>query len=250
MAMLKKIKSIFRKKPHKKPEHTDFYNLPKSCQVPKLGYLYEKYFGKINNGVFVEIGAFDGEYASNTCCLADLGWKGFYVEPVPEYFEKCVVRHKKNINIKTHNLAIGPFEGKVRVNVAGPLSTIDLETKKVFETLDWAKNKVTGRFVESKQVTLDGHLKSNGVEKGFDLLVIDVEGYEWEVLRAFDITFWAPKMVIIELHDQNPNYPHLADKCSNMVKYFEDAQYRIIYKDFTNTVYIRKELNAFRQRLT
>jgi len=238
----KKIKGLFQKQKVKKSP--EFYKLSPKCAIPNLGFLYEKYFGKIRGGLFVEIGAYDGEYASNTSCLADLGWKGFYVEPVPEYFQKCILRHQQNNNTRVENLAIGAYEGVVKINISGLLSTIDVETKKAFENLDWAKNKITQNYAQINQITLDVFLEKHNIPKGFELLVIDVEGYEWEVLRLFDIKRWFPKMVIIELHDQNPDYPHLTQKSNMIVNFFEENNYRVIYKDFSNTVYVHKTISG------
>ena len=48
-------------------------------------------------------------------------------------------------------------------------------------------------------------------------------------------------MVIIELHDQNDTYLFLREECNNIVHYFEDNDYRVIYKDFSNTIYVSKD---------
>jgi hypothetical protein len=40
------------------------------------------------NGVFVDIGAHDGETDSNSLFFENLGWKGFCIEPNPEMFNK------------------------------------------------------------------------------------------------------------------------------------------------------------------
>ena len=34
-----------------------YYKLSKSCQIKKLSSIYEDFFGAIDNGVFVEVGA-------------------------------------------------------------------------------------------------------------------------------------------------------------------------------------------------
>jgi hypothetical protein len=60
-----------------------------------INIVYEDIFGFKTNGVFVEIGAFDGETASFTCFLADIGWTGHYVEPIKRYLINCLNRHKK-----------------------------------------------------------------------------------------------------------------------------------------------------------
>jgi FkbM family methyltransferase len=242
MNIIKKAKSFFNKNSVNSLEKHQYYRISDTCQIPKLGFLYENYFGNIGNGIFVEVGAYDGEYVSNTSCLADLGWKGFYIEPIPEYFTKCISRHKQNKRTKVSNIAIGAYNGRVQINVSGPVSTIDIKTKQAFKNLPWAKGLISNNDIDVDQSTLDKYLISNSVEKAFELLVIDVEGYEWEVLKGFEIQRWNPKMVIIELHDQNPDYPHLSEKCLKIVKYFEANSYRIIYKDFSNTIYINRSV--------
>ena len=84
---------FFRKQTKGRIAATRYYTVNDDCQIPLLDWLYDRHFGLINDGQFVEFGAFDGEYVSNTCFLADMDWRGLYVEPVPEYFEKCRARH-------------------------------------------------------------------------------------------------------------------------------------------------------------
>lgn len=211
-----------------------FYRLAESCQIPRLHFLYEKYFGRTTEGVFVEVGAYDGDYVSNTSCLADLGWKGYYIEPVPSFYAKCIDRHRSNTNTQVDNLAIGASAEKVRINVCGPMSSIGTETG--------YNNNDNNEYVEATQLTLNEYLHRNNPKKNFELLVIDVEGHEWDVLQAFSIELWKPKMVIIELHDQRPDYAYLKDKFHKTVDYFERNNYKIAYKDFTNTVYVHKDI--------
>jgi FkbM family methyltransferase len=218
----------------------NFFKLSPTCQIPKLDIIYEQYFGRRTYGCFVEVGAFDGEYASNTSRLADIGWKGFYIEPVPEYFEKCVARHKDNKNIKADQCAIGSVNGKVEIHVGGPLSTISEKMRVNFETLDWAKGNFDDKKIEVTLFTLNDYLLKNRICQQFELLVVDVEGYEWEVFRNFDIKTWQPQMIIIELHDQNDDYFFLRENCNKLVNFFDVNGYKVIFKDFTNTIYVPK----------
>lgn len=239
--MFRKIRQLLTSSSPSEDEKGCFYNLSTTCQIPKLDVVYEQYFGHKTDGCFVEVGAFDGEYASNTSCLADIGWYGFYIEPVPEYFQRCVARHAQNKNITVSQYAIGMETQKVEINVGGPLSTISDKMRKGFDSLDWAKGNFGREKVQVNQVTLEDYLVKNKVKKKFELLVVDVEGYEWNVMRSFDIQEWMPDMIIIELHDQNDDYLFLREKCNNIVRYFDDNCYKVIFKDFTNTIYVPKD---------
>jgi FkbM family methyltransferase len=234
--LISKLLGRFRKK---NSSTTGFYPVAASCQIEKLSTIYEQYFGKIVNGTFVEIGAFDGEYTSNTSGLADIGWRGVYVEPVPDFYEQCKKRHLSNKNVSVVNTAVGAEEGTVKIHVGGPLSTVDPKIRDVFSELEWAKSSfVDDSVCEVKVKTLNALLEQENVQPGFDLLVVDVEGYEWNVLQGFNIEHWAPKMVIIELHDQNDDYWAIRKECVSIVGYFDSAGYKVIWKDFTNTIYV------------
>src|SRR5260221_7249446 len=55
-------------------------------------FLYENFFRTKREGVFVDIGAHDGIFYSNTKFFEELGWQGLCIEPIPEVFEQL----KKN----------------------------------------------------------------------------------------------------------------------------------------------------------
>ena len=215
------------------------YRTSPTCQIPGLAALYEQYLGYKTDGLFVEVGAFDGEYVSNTSTLADLGWTGHYIEPVPEHVAACRRRHAKSPRTQVHQLAIAEKEGEATLHVGGVLSTMDPESLKLYETFDWAKGIHTGRSITVKQSTLDQFLLAQGIGPGFELLVVDVEGFEWNVLQGFSLGRWKPQMAIIELHDENENYRSIRESCQKVADTFRAHGYRPVYKDPTNTVFVR-----------
>ena len=86
---------------------------------------------------------------------------------------------------------------------------------------------------------MDDILTEQNVSINFDVLSIDVEGCEWESLKCFNIKKWSPKIVIIELHDNNINYELEWNNNMKLIKYFEENNYKVLYKNYTNTVYIK-----------
>ena len=240
---LKIIERLFQKKHLVDDENykNKGYVLSDTCQIPKLAEIYEMFIGIKKNGYFVDCGAYDGEYTSNTSGLADCGWNGLCIEPVNEYYIKCEERHKNN-KVRVVNLAAGAKNGSCEINIGGPLSTIKNDVVKKFNSMDWSKGIHRGQKQTVKMKELDTILTEEDVPKKFDVLSIDVEGYEWEVLKKFDIKMWAPKIVIIELHDNNINYDLEWEDCNNLVKYFNINGYRVVFKNFSNTVYIQNDI--------
>ncbi|KAB7494704.1 hypothetical protein Anas_07473 [Armadillidium nasatum] len=58
-------------------------------------YLLE-YFKNKKNGTFIEVGALDGEFLSNTLILEkELGWTGLLIEPNPEQYKLLSSKNRK-----------------------------------------------------------------------------------------------------------------------------------------------------------
>jgi FkbM family methyltransferase len=213
------------------------YKLSATCQINRLADLYEVFLGHKTDGCFVEVGAFDGEYVSNTSGLADIGWRGLYIEPVTQFAQKCAARHANNRAVEVLHCAAGEDEREIQINIGGPLSTISPTMVEKFNSLTWAQGFHQGEMEKVKQYPLDTILRSRNIPKSFDVLSVDVEGYEWNVLGTFPIQQWKPQIVIIELHDINPEYKEEWPSNNLVSEYMRSNRYDIIYKDFSNTVY-------------
>jgi len=177
-----------------------------SCQIPDLRARYDELGLPARNGVFVEVGAFDGESYSNTSFLADQGWRGVYVEPIPRYFWRMKLRHAFN-NVKGENVGIGDASGNSEIKVMGPLSTMNKATAEYYEELSWAKPLArNARTVTIRTEPLEVVLARNDVPHNFNLMVVDVEGGEEMIIRSLLASAWRPRVLIIELCDVHPDF--------------------------------------------
>jgi FkbM family methyltransferase len=79
------------------------------AQVGQDRYLLENFFRGKRNGVFLDVGAYDGEKFSNTLFFEEsLGWKGLCVEPLPSAFQKLRARRSSICE----NVALSDFAGE------------------------------------------------------------------------------------------------------------------------------------------
>lgn len=73
---------------------------------------------------------------------------------------------------------------------------------------------------------------------------MDTEGFEWPILRAFDLAAWRPKLVIVEVQELQARYRDnarvQADAAALFAK-FAACGYSILYKDVVNTVFIHAD---------
>lgn len=180
-------------------------------------------------GFFVEVGAFDGESNSFTVDLADNGWEGVYVEPVPKFFDKCKQRHARN-NVQCINAAVGEQIGELKLYEYGQITTSRDDIKALWDSNDMRKfiEKPLWGEVTVPMVTLDSIVG----ERQIDLLVVDVEGMEWEVLSTLKTK---PKQVIIELHEKSEDWK-IIKLDSRIEEFFKE--YTKVHSDDINTFYV------------
>ena len=74
-----------------------FYPQQPTCQISNMWLIFETFFGQRTEGLFVEVGAFDGVLYSNTWGLAARGWRGLLIEPVPEFAAVACHEHGTSV---------------------------------------------------------------------------------------------------------------------------------------------------------
>lgn len=226
----------------------DYYPQQPSCQIVYLSHLFAKFLGESESGIFVEIGANNGINCSNTWGLAERSWTGYMVEAIPELAQECRNNHSNHKLVSIFESAISDLDDHELIfNVSGTLSTANQELKLEYLNTSWASPSVTNKEIVLKTKKLDSFLKENEIIPGFDLLVVDVEGWEWKVFSGFSIDTFIPKMIIIELVDTHPHLKATSDSDAILGQRILSAGYEIVYKDVINTVFVRRDIweNAY-----
>lgn len=220
------------------------YNLPSTCQIKDLDKIYESYFDENKKNTFIEVGAYDGESFSNTSCLADNGWTGYYFEPIPFFAQKCALRHQNNKNIKVFQNGISSKEETKNFFFGDTLTTSNLDAVNAYKEIEWSKHYGFNHIIQCDCIRLDSFVAKHALPAEIELLVIDVEGNEYDVLSSFSLQSFKPKMLIVELEDDHPDikkYDNLKQNNINARNLILNNNYREIYKDHINTVFIREK---------
>lgn len=130
-------------------------------------------------GFFVEIGAFDGVYHSNTLTLErDFGWRGVLIEAV----ETLAAKAKKNRRAAVLNRAIGPDAGLHSFFDAGQWGGLCEFTR---PNLLRGHTVYGNPTVELPTVSLLDALNKENLPSVIDYLSIDIEGAEYPVLNSY-----------------------------------------------------------------
>lgn len=182
---------------------------------PKVDeYLYNTFFKDQKDGFFIECGAFDGVQESSCKVFDDLGWTGINIEAIPSEFKKLKVNRPNNINL---NLGLcGPDE-------CGNIKQFFTVQKTDGSHLGWggfhnqdairelSTHDVIISSVDIKTISFQTLTETYVRGHSIDLLVLDVEGYELEVLKGLIRSKNLPKVLCIE-------FPHVGlNNISNIV---------------------------------
>lgn len=161
----------------------------------------DEFFGAKIGGVFVEIGAHNGEAFSNTCFLErERQWTGLLVEPLPHCFEQM----KEKRNCQMLNACISDKEGEEDflymngwtemlsglVNSYDPKHKMRIDKEAVEYNCQGQTIKV--KTYTGKKVFEDFNLKN------IDYLSVDTEGSELQILQSIDFGAVNIKCISVE----------------------------------------------------
>lgn len=210
-------------------------------------YILWKFFNYKRNGLFVDIGAFDGRHLSNTFSFEENGWKGICVEAHPDYFH---LLRKNRPNSKCLNYACVGKRNQdyvdFHIEKMGLLSSI-LDSKEYKEDVRSRYLKRGLRFEGFKSIRVPAATIDELLEKHFeddvemDFISIDVEGYEIEALKGFDTEKYSPKVIVVEANS-DPARKKIIDYLNNKRGYFFGG--RLI----ENLFFVREKIDLERIR--
>jgi len=209
------------------------YEIHPTCQLPFdiLQDVYLKYFGYKQDGIFVEVGAFDGMTYGHTYGLSKAGWKGLYIEPDPDMANVCRNNYKDYPNITVESCAISDEEGFCKLYRGGALSSI------IYGPVAKKWGLTEGNYVKVPMFKLDTVLCKHSWPSSYDLLVVDAEEAELKVLGGYSLSLFRPKVIIIETH-ANDRTRQESWKAKPITEHITKNNYRFIYSDYLNSIFI------------
>ena len=157
--------------------------------------------GDKHDKTFLEFGATDGLDISNSYTLeSSFNWKGVLSEPSPQWHE-ALKKNRKNSKIITK--CIWKESGKKLdffMSDFGSLSTIKdfVESDKISIPTNTEIRLKSGKTISVETISLNDVIKEyfNSICPSY--ISIDTEGSEYEILKAFDLDNFRPKVFTIE----------------------------------------------------
>lgn len=219
-----------------------YYPQVESCQIPHLSEYYSRFLGERTSGVFVDVGAHDGVFCSNTWGLAERNWRGILVEPDAALANACRLNHEGHPMVEVVEALVLDTENIERQLFAADfLSTASRDQFNEYVRLGWLDVSEVS-ITSVLAVTLDSLLRSSSISADLDVLSIDVEGLEAEVLGGFDLHYWCPKLIVVELIDCHPELQVSRWSHANLRDRISSAGYITVFADHINTIFVRRDV--------
>jgi FkbM family methyltransferase len=171
--------------------------------------LFTDFAKAVPDAVFLQIGANDGvtgDPLHHLIARPGVRWRGVMVEPVAHLFAQLSERYANHPDINLEPVAIGESDGTAviyRLNTTGDdsrwldqLPSLDRATlQRTAAQLGASEDRVIAEEVAC--LSVETLLARNRISQ-FDLLVIDTEGWDWKILRQFDLDRLRPKIILYE----------------------------------------------------
>jgi len=188
------------------------------------------------SGRFVEFGGYDGDtHSISSILIKKKGWSGYFTEPIPESFNLCAKLYSARPDIIVDSVAIGECDGWLEMSISGLISSGSPGFREHSKNGGF-EHLITGKSIRVKVLTLDHFFEKHAI-CDVDLLVVDVEGMEWEVFKGFDIDRWHPAIIMVEIHRKLMDVDGVGDQYKRVEEHLLDRGYEIVFRTGVNTLF-------------
>lgn len=184
--------------------------------------------------ICIEVGAANGISGSNTLELENEGWKCILIEPRPKAFSLLRQNRPRSIAYSCAVSSHSQKQGFLEHLSLGGLSTLLPPKSHHSALLEKMPQEFQMHTVEVK--TLNAILEELNLEH-VDFVSIDVEGYELEVLKGFDLKKYSPVALAIE--DNN----HLPDP--DLREFLEKSGYQYLTRTGCDDWFVHGDIPFF-----
>jgi len=192
-----------------------FKLVKRNYTVTGVDLLLDRFFKsiKVINGVYIDVGCNHPFFNSNTYMLYRNGWSGINIDLDFNFVDMF------------NNFRPGDFNKQLAVaSKSGETDFYFYHNKSAINTL--SQEMHTARGNNSKEVkkiqtqTLNSIIESSPYAyKNINLLTVDVEGFEMEVLKGFDLKKYCPDIIILEYLDTSmKKYEFYNHNIDNLIK--------------------------------
>ncbi len=188
-------------------------------------YLETHVFKGFKNGVFMDIGAYDGVHINNTLFFENQhNWSGVNIEPNKMLYDRLLVNRPKCINL---NCAVANNDGYGEFIINSGCTDLISGLKDHYDPRHFQRLRNENEMTNSVSEIISVHIqKIETICDKYNInhihyLSIDVEGAEFDAIKSINFD-----KVFIDIIDFESNY---GDVSEPIVKYLQDKGYHVIH---------------------
>jgi len=177
------------------------------------------------NKFLVDVGAL-GKQFSNTWELLSQGWKGIVIDADP-YRIETIRQDFAGLNAEVVHVGVSDSEGELDFHLHSAIGHNSFLS-------DWYPATATDQSVKVKTRPLADILKERNVQRDFDLLSVDTEGFDERIMKALlSGSEYRPRVVITECTSYADAAKLFGDNGYSFYRMTGNPQYG-------NLIYVRK----------
>jgi len=188
--------------------------------------LIDMLLGQKEKGFYIDIGANDPIFNSNTQKFYTRGWHGINIEPNLKAFINLKDSRPRDINL---NVAISDSERELVFYYLSDDSTLSTLDQQAAEKMAKMLNlELTSGKVKTNSLKniLDQELKVNEI----DFMSVDAEGHDLVVLKSNDWDKYRAAVLMVESNNE----------FAEIRSYMDSKDYLHIYSNFYNAIFVNK----------
>jgi len=197
--------------------------------------IHERYFPNKTYGISLEAGAFDGILENSTKFFEEnYGWTSFNIEPLPHIFDKLMINRPNSFNFP---MALSNADGEEDITVYN-IKTYGIDnTNASLKHTDKHRTLLESISQGEKEtftvqyMTYRDFIECAGI-KHLDLFVLDVEGYEPEVIDGMVSCEVMPDVFVIEHGHRQPDF--FVEKLKVL-----DVKYKLDFISHVNSYFVK-----------
>jgi len=172
-------------------------------------------FNQKKEGFFIELGANNGLLQSNTAFFEkNRNWSGILIEPNIKNYEFCKLNRPNSI---CYNYACVSDDFTDEF-IYGDFNLEPNDQISLMSSVNGERLNISNNLIKVPVSTLTNILDMQAIPK-IDLLSLDVEGYEYSVLKGLNLNKYKPTYIVIEIYHFD---------FTKIVSYLKDNNYKLI----------------------
>lgn len=204
-----------------------------------VDFILENFFD-INKPYYLDLGAHDPFFISNTAFFDLKGCHGVCIEADPELFLQLKNKRK---NAKCVNVGVSVSEGRdyAKFYIMDQNSLNTFSKEEALRYVNECGNKIT-REVDIKVLSYNDIVEFYCLSKP-NFVSIDVEGLDYDIVKSMNLTTRRPEVICVE----TLSYANEGNRVKNLdlIQYLEEMDYFRYADTYINSIFVDAKLKRF-----